>query len=49
MEFLAVDETAVHLDKHYKLKRGKRRLAEMRASGEGPPFFRASGNTVLYR
>jgi hypothetical protein len=48
-EFLTSEETTDHLDRHYKLKRGKRRLAEMRASGEGPPYFRAGGNQVLYR
>jgi hypothetical protein len=48
-EFLTPEETTSYLDNRYKLKRGKRRLAEMRASGEGPPFFRAGGNQVLYR
>jgi hypothetical protein len=48
-EVLTPEETADYLERRYKLKRGKRRLQEMRASGEGPSYFRASGNSVLYR
>jgi hypothetical protein len=48
-EYFTPDELTTYLRDQYRLQRGKRRLAEMRATGEGPPFFRAGGCQVLYR
>jgi hypothetical protein len=42
------EETSDYLWQTYRIKRNARRLAQLRASGEGPPFFR-DGHVVRYR
>jgi hypothetical protein len=48
-KYLTPDELTAYLKEKYRIDRGRRRLAEMRATGEGPPYFRAGGCQVLYR
>jgi hypothetical protein len=47
-DLLTTDEVPGYLEREYRVKRGKRRLAELRASGEGPPYLR-DGSRVIYR
>jgi hypothetical protein len=47
MRWLIPEEASDHLWKNHRLKRNKRRLAQLRAKGTGPQYHR-DGNAVLY-
>src|SRR5690349_21772926 len=48
MRWRTPEETSDHLWEKYRIKRNTRRLAQLRADGEGPQYFR-DGNVVRYR
>jgi len=48
MRWLTPEESSDHLWDKYRVKRNTRRLAQLRAAGEGPQYFR-DGNVVRYR
>jgi hypothetical protein len=47
-QFLNSQEASDYLRRKWNLSRGPRRLAELRAEGTGPRYFRA-GNEVRYK
>jgi hypothetical protein len=48
MRWRTPEEASDHLWQKYRIKRNARRLAQLRADGEGPHYFR-DGNVVRYR
>jgi hypothetical protein len=46
-DLLTTDEAPGYLLDEYRLRRGKRRMALLRGTGEGPKYLRV-GNQVLY-
>jgi hypothetical protein len=48
-DLLTTEEVSRYLSERWRLKRGPRRLAELRAAGTGPEYHRTMGNRgVIY-